>query len=225
MSKSVEKSGRTVDEAIHAALDELQIDLEDAEVDIMDEGTKGVWGIFGGKEARVKVRENKPDSKKVREFISRIVEEIGLETSINIINEEEAMQVNITGDDVGILIGRHGETLQAINYICNLVVNKEKEDYRRIVIDVENYRSKREDKLKEIGKRAASRVVKYKKPLSLEPMSAYERRVIHTELQDHQYVETISQGDEPYRFVVIKLKEGVDLRHADRNRSNYKKRY
>lgn len=226
MAKSVEKSGRTVDEAIQAALDELKIDLEDAEVDILSEGAKAVWGIFGGKEARVKVTENKPDSKIVKEILDRILDTMQVEASINIVSDEEALKADIYGDDVAFLIGKHGDTLLAINYLCNLIINKDKETYKRVTVDVENYRKKREENLKALANRTATKVIRYKKPISLEPMPAFERRIIHTELQDNQYVETVSQGEEPNRNVIVKLKANADFREDKyRGSSSYKKRY
>lgn len=233
--KSVEKSGRTVDEAIQAALNELNIDLEDADIDIIEEGSKAVWGLFGGKEAKVKVTENKPDTKVVREFLEKILNTMQMEATINIDFDEESINAQVFGDDVAFLIGRYGNTLLAINYLCNLVVNKDKETYKRVVIDVENYRKKREESLRALANRTASRVIKYRRPVSLEPMPAFERRIIHTELQENQYVETISQGEEPNRNVVVKLKPNVQLRenrynnHNNNNNNNrgssYKKRY
>lgn len=225
MAKSVEKSGRTVDEAINAALEELNIDLEDADVDILDEGSKAVLGIFGGKEARVRVTENKPDSKVLREFLGLLLETMDLEVSVNIVSDEDALKADIYGEDVAFLIGRHGDTLQSINYLSNLIINKEKESYRRVIVDVEDYRKKREENLRGLANKTASKVVRYRRPVSLEPMQAYERRIIHTELQGHEYVETISQGEEPYRNVIVKLKPNVNLRDNNRYRGSYRKRY
>ncbi len=227
MAKSVEKSGRTVDEAIQAALDELKIDLEDADIDIVDEGSKAVWGIFGGKEAKVKVTENKPDTKVIREFITKILETMQIEASLNIIPDDENIKVDIHGEDVSFLIGKHGDTLHAITYLCNLVVNKERENYKRISVDVEDYRKKREESLRALANRMAEKVIKFKRTISLEPMPAYDRRIIHTELQDNEYVETISQGEEPNRNITIKLKDNVQLndRKYYNRGSSYKKRY
>ncbi|NLN03931.1 MAG: protein jag [Clostridiaceae bacterium] len=224
MAKSVEKSGRTVDEAINAALAELNIDLEDAEVDILEEGSKAVLGLFGGKEARVRVTENKPDSKVLREFLDLVVDTMGVEVSMNIENDEDALRANIYGDDVSFLIGRHGDTLQALNYLSNLIINKEKETYRRVIVDVEDYRKKREESLRSLANRTAAKVVKYRRPVSLEPMQAYERRIIHTELQNHDYVETVSQGEEPNRCVTVRLKPNANLR-SNKYRGSYRKRY
>ena len=179
MAKSVEKSGRTVDEAINAALAELNIDLEDAEVDILDEGSKAVLGLFGGKEARVRVTENKPDSKVLREFLGIVVDTMDVEVRLNIENNEDALRADIYGEDVAFLIGRHGDTLQALNYLSNLIINKEKENYRRVIVDVEDYRKKKEENLRSLANRTAAKVVRYRRPVSLDPMQAYERRIIH----------------------------------------------
>ncbi|HHT92643.1 MAG TPA: RNA-binding cell elongation regulator Jag/EloR [Clostridia bacterium] len=224
MAKSVEKSGRTVDEAINAALAELNIDLEDAEVDILDEGSKAVLGLFGGKEARVRVTENKPDSKVLREFLGIVVDTMDVEVRLNIENNEDALRADIYGEDVAFLIGRHGDTLQALNYLSNLIINKEKENYRRVIVDVEDYRKKKEENLRSLANRTAAKVVRYRRPVSLDPMQAYERRIIHTELQNHEYVETVSQGEEPNRCVTVRLKPNANLRN-NKYRGSYRKRY
>jgi spoIIIJ-associated protein len=224
MAKSVEKSGRTVDEAINAALAELNIDLEDAEVDILDEGSKAVLGLFGGKEARVRVTENKPDSKVLREFLGIVVDTMDVEVRLNIENNEDALRADIYGEDVSFLIGRHGDTLQALNYLSNLIINKEKENYRRVIVDVEDYRKKKEENLRSLANRTAAKVVRYRRPVSLDPMQAYERRIIHTELQNHEYVETVSQGEEPNRCVTVRLKPNANLRN-NKYRGSYRKRY
>jgi spoIIIJ-associated protein len=224
MAKSVEKSGRTVDEAINAALAELNIDLEDAEVDILDEGSKAVLGLFGGKEARVRVTENKPDSKVLREFLGIVVDTMDVEVRLNIENNEDALRADIYGEDVAFLIGRHGDTLQALNYLSNLIINKEKENYRRVIVDVEDYRQNKEENLRSLANRTAAKVVRYRRPVSLDPMQAYERRIIHTELQNHEYVETVSQGEEPNRCVTVRLKPNANLRN-NKYRGSYRKRY
>jgi spoIIIJ-associated protein len=119
---------------------------------------------------------------------------------------DDSVLIKIEGDDIGIVIGRRGETLDSLQYLTSLVINKSKEDYKRVVIDIENYRQKREDTLVKLANRLADRVMKYKKNITLEPMNPYERRVIHSSLQNHKYVQTYSIGDEPNRKVIITLK-------------------
>lgn len=216
MPKFVEKEAKTIDEAIQLALEELNIDLEDAKVDILDEGSKAKLGLFGGKGAKVRVTVNVPDTKIVANFLDEIINRSRTEDDCPkyVITEEEedgvqVIKVNITGNDVSHLIGRHGESLYAINYIASILVNKGKDDFKRVCIDVEDYRKHREENLIAMANRAASRVVKYKRPVSLDPMPAYERRIIHSALQSNRNVVTESQGVEPNRCVIVKTRPYV----------------
>ncbi len=207
MAKSVEKEARTVEEAIQLALDELQIELEDADVEILSEGSKAVLGLFGGKEAKVRVTANISDTKVIANFLNGLLETMQITPRMEINDQGDSITVEIYGEDVGSLIGKHGDTLQAITYLANLILNKEKTEYKRVVIDVENYRKQREEALNRMAAKAAERVTRYKRPVTMDPMPSYERRIIHTALQNHRYVETISQGEEPYRCVVVRLKD------------------
>lgn len=216
MPKFVEKEAKTIDEAIQLALEELNIDLEDAQVDILDEGSKAKLGIFGGKGAKVRVTVNIPDTKIVANFLDEIINRSRSEDDCPkyVITEEEedgvsVIKVNISGNDVSHLIGRHGDSLYAINYLASIIVNKGKEDYKRVYIDVEDYRKHREENLVAMANRAASRVAKYKRPVSLDPMPAYERRIIHSTLQSNRNVVTESQGIEPNRCVIVKTRPYV----------------
>jgi spoIIIJ-associated protein len=216
MPKFVEKEAKTIDEAIQLALEELNIDLEDAQVDILEEGSKAKLGIFGGKGAKVRVTVNIPDTKIIANFLDEIINRSRGEDDYPkyVITEEndEGMQVikvSISGNDVSHLIGRHGDSLYAINYLASILVNKGKYEYKRVYIDVENYRKHREETLVSIANRAASRVTKYKRPVSLDPMPANERRIIHSALQSNRNVVTESQGVEPNRCVVVKTRPYV----------------
>ncbi|MDR0287093.1 MAG: protein jag [Clostridiales bacterium] len=206
MSNSVVKTAKTVEEAIEQALKELDISYEDAEIEVLEEGSKAVLGLFGGKEAKVMVTAKIADSKKVFSLINSVSKLIGIEPKIEVDEAEDSIDVRITGDDVAPLIGRHGETLYALQYIGNLMVNRDKENYKRVSIDIENYRKKREASLVNLANKTAEKVIKYKRPITIDPIPAYERRIIHATLQDHELVETISQGEEPYRKVVVRLK-------------------
>ena len=216
MPKFVEKEAKTIDEAIQLALEELNIDLEDAQVDILDEGSKAKLGIFGGKGAKVRVTVNIPETKIVANFLDEIINRSRSEDDCPkyVITEEEedgvpVIKVNISGNDVSHLIGRHGDSLYAINYLASILINKGKEDYKRVYIDVEDYRKHREENLVAMANRAASRVAKYKRPVSLDPMPAYERRIIHSALQSNRNVVTESQGIEPNRCVIVKTRPYV----------------
>lgn len=203
----VEKTGKTVEEAISLALEELEVSREEVEVEIMEEGTKGVLGLFGNKEAKVKVTVIADAKADAGNFIGDILDKMDIEATVSVSETEEAVKVEISGDNVGLLIGRRGETLDAIQYLTSLVVNKEKDEFKRVIVDVENYRQKREDTLIALAYRMADKVEKYKKSVTLEPMTPYERRIIHSALQERFTIETISVGEEPNRKVVIRVKK------------------
>ncbi|OPZ94845.1 MAG: R3H domain protein [Firmicutes bacterium ADurb.Bin419] len=206
MENIVEKTGKTVQEAIELALEELKCDRDSVDIEVIEEGTKGIFGLIGNKMARVKVTQKESNSEKAKEFLLSVFEKMNVEAEINAQEDEDSILLKIKGDDIGIIIGRRGETLDSLQYLTSLVVNKSKEEYKRVVIDIENYRQKREETLVKLANRLADRVVKYKKNITLEPMNPYERRVIHSSLQNHKYVETYSVGDEPNRKVIITLK-------------------
>lgn len=206
MVNFVEKTGKTVQEAIDLALEDLQCGRDSVDIEVIEEGTKGIFGLIGNKVARVKVILKESNSDKAKEFLVSVLEKMNVDAEIVAEESEDSILLKVKGDDIGIVIGRRGETLDSLQYLTSLVVNKSKEDYKRVVIDIENYRQKREETLVKLANRLADRVVKYKKNITLEPMNPYERRVIHSSLQDHKYVETYSVGDEPNRKVIITLK-------------------
>ncbi|WP_024832691.1 RNA-binding cell elongation regulator Jag/EloR [Ruminiclostridium josui] len=210
MAYSIEKKGKTVQEAISAALEELQLTQDDVDIEVIEEGNKGIFGIIGSKVAKIRVTVKEKEEKNrcdiASDFLYTILNNMGVEADINVTEDEESIVVDINGDNIGIIIGRRGETMDSLQYLTSLVVNKEYEDYKRVILNVENYRQKREETLIKLANRLADKVVKYKKPITLEPMNPYERRIIHSSLQGHKYVETYSTGEEPKRKVVITLK-------------------
>lgn len=209
MSYCIEKTGKTVQEAIAAALSELNLSEEEVDIEILDEGTKGIFGLIGSKAARIKATVKEVENGRcdiASDFLYTILDNMGVEAEINVKEDDENIVVDVNGDDIGIIIGRRGETMDSLQYLTSLVVNKEYDDYKRVILNVENYRQKREETLIKLANRLADKVVKYKKPVTLEPMNPYERRIIHSTLQGHKYVETYSTGEEPKRKVVITLK-------------------
>ncbi len=206
MGYSIEKTAKTVQEAISAALEELKTAREDVEVEIIDEGNKGIFGLIGNKMAKIRVTVKEFPAEIAKSFLMDIFDKMGVNAEVEHEENEDCLTLNIKGKDIGILIGRRGETLDALQYLASLVINKGKDDYKRVVVDIENYRQKREQTLIKLADRLAQRVIKYKKSVTLEPMNPYERRIIHASLQDNKYIETYSVGDEPNRKVVIKLK-------------------
>lgn len=202
----IEKTAKTVDEAIAEALAELGIEKEDAEIEILDEGSRGFLGL-GGKEASVRVcaKSTSPEQH-AEKFLMGILSCMDIPGSVDISSTDEMMEIELSGDDTGILIGRRGETLNALQYLTSLVVNKHSDDYIRVSLDTENYKKKREETLKGLARKLAGNAVRYRRNITLEPMNPYERRIIHSALQNDNMVSTYSTGDEPNRKVVIVYK-------------------
>jgi len=207
MAYSIEKTGKTVQEAISIALAELDVDEDKVEIEVLDEGSKGIFGILGSKSARVRVTLKETYSDAAVKFLNDVFEKMDVNVKIDAVEDDESVMLNIVGEDSGIIIGRRGETLDSLQYLTNLVVNKGKENHKKVSIDIENYRQKREETLVKLANKLAERVMKYRKNITLEPMSPYERKIIHSTLQDNKHVETFSIGDEPNRKVVIALKQ------------------
>lgn len=203
--KVLEKQARTVDEAVQLALDELGVSRDEVEVEVIDEGNKGILS-FLSKPAKVKVTvKPKPEEVAVG-FLNGLLHFIDKNAKVKCLPEDEILKLEIESEDAGILIGKHGSTLDALQYLTSLVVNKNCEDFVRIVLDAENYREKREDTLEHLALKIADKVKETKKSVMLEPMYPNERRIIHTTLQKDRKIVTKSVGKEPYRRVIISLK-------------------
>lgn len=206
--KFVEIKAKTVDEAVEKALLELNTTKENVEIEIIEE-SKGLFGLLGSKEVKVRVTLLKEDETlKATEFLRNITEKLGMDIEFDTSFEEEEkkMKIELKGDGLGLLIGRRGETLDSIQYLTNIFVNKGTDDYIKVTIDAENYRERREDALVTLAKRTAQKATKYKKNMIIEPKNPYERRIIHEALQDYPGVTTYSIGEEPNRKVVVAYK-------------------
>ncbi len=206
MANSIEKTAKTVQEAVSLALEELNLSEDKVDIEVLDEGNKGIFGIIGNKMAKVRVTVRESKGEKARKILYDLFEKMKVKAEIELEENDDAVTLNIKGNDIGILIGRRGETLDSIQYLSSLIINKNNDDYKRVIVDVENYRMKREETLINLANRLADRVVKYRKNITLEPMNPYERRVIHSTLQNNSSVRTYSVGDEPNRKVVITMK-------------------
>jgi len=205
MEKMVEKIAKTIEEAVNDALKELNTVRENVDIEILEEPTKGLLGI-GAKPALVRVTlKEKQEAKKekVEEIIKSITGCMGLDVNSNIKEEADVIKVDIDGKNLGLIIGHKGENLDALQLLTSVIVNKTG-DYKRVELDVQNYREKRKETLIHLAEKKARDVIKYGKNITLEPMTPYERRIIHTALQDDAKVTTISVGTEPFRKVVIK---------------------
>lgn len=205
--KSIEVVGRTVDEAIAEALRELQVERDDVEVTVLEEGNKGFLGILGSKQARVRVEQRVPEHQdklnKALEFVRELLRHMGLNLEIAGEADEESVNLHIHGDDLGILIGRRGQTLDSLQYITSLAVNRQGGEWMRINLDIGDYRAKREETLRSLAQRAAMKVESSGRRVALDPMNAAERRIVHQELQEFAGVTTQSEGQDPYRRVII----------------------
>ncbi len=206
--KTIEVIGKTVEEAVQNGLSQLDLTIDEAHIDIMDDGGKGVFGLLGVKMARVRVSEKASSSNRAISFLAHVSDLMGApDPGIAIAEEIDTMKIKIEGDGIGCLIGHRGETLEALQLLTGLIVNHHngstEEDYVRIKLDIGGYRKKREESLTKLAHRLAHKARKTGRNVRLEPMNSYERRIIHTVLSDVDGVTTFSQGKEPERRVVI----------------------
>ena len=200
--KSFEATGKTYEEALMAGLTQMALPSDKVDVQVLEEGTKGFLGI-GAKPYKLLLTKKDTPAIRAEEFLKNVTELMGLEVSFDIRDEEDALMIDMMGENQGILIGHRGETLDALQYLTSLQVNKGGKEYRRVTLDTEGYRAKREQTLIALAGRMANKVHKSGRRMMLEPMNPYERRILHATLQDHPYVTTHSEGDEPNRRVVI----------------------
>lgn len=230
--KFVEKSAKTLEEATLLALEELRANRDQVEIEVLEQPAKGIFGIIGTRLAKVRVtlKEQKKEEKKtfekkpareVREanrdldltkdketakkFLRDVLNAMDVKAEIRIRENGDGLYINLAGPKMGIIIGRRGQTLDSLQYLISLVINKdkEKEGYTKVVLDTEDYRRKREETLNRLAKRLAERVIKSGKKIELEPMNPYERRIIHSALQNYSEITTYSEGEEPFRKVII----------------------
>lgn len=182
-----EKKAKTVDEAVNQALAELGASKDEVDIEIIEE-TKGLFGILGSKEVKVRVTlREREEVTRAKEFIKNVTEKLGMniEQEVSYNEEDKLLKIELKGEGLGLLIGRRGETLDSIQYLTNIFVNKKSDDYVKVTIDAENYRARREEALVSLAKRTASKAVKYRKNMIIEPKNPYERRIIHEALQDY----------------------------------------
>lgn len=229
MSEWEEFSGKNVDEALTNALIKLETTSDKVEWEVIEKESSGILGIFSKKDAKIRVKLKQNSESVARDFLIQVFDAMELKVDIEIEYDEEesSMDINIKGDDMGILIGKRGQTLDSLQYLTSLVVNKEAKNYIKVKLDTENYRQRRKETLENLARNIAHKVKRTRKKVVLEPMNPYERRIIHSALQSDKYVETHSEGEEPYRKVVVTLKHdssyGGDGRRKN-NRNGYNNR-
>ena len=204
----IEVSAKTVEDALTDASVQLGITSDQLEYEIVEKGSSGFLGI-GSKNAVIRVKVKSSIEDEVKKFLTSVFNAMNMEVEI-IINkneDEKFLDVELKGDDMGVLIGKRGQTLDSLQYLTSLAINKHRDDYYKVKIDTEDYRNRRKDTLENLAENIAYKVKRTKRAVSLEPMNPFERRVIHSALQNDKYVTTHSEGEEPYRHVVVTLKK------------------
>lgn len=205
----IEFTGKSVEEALTNAAVSLGIPSDQLEYTVIEEASSGFLGIFNTKPAKISVAKKKTVEDVVNTFLGDMFQAMNMVVSIDVKVDEvsETVEINLTGDDMGLLIGKRGQTLDALQYIVRLVINKEIGGYLKVKVDTENYRERRKETLESLAKNIAYKVKRTKRSVTLEPMNPYERRIIHSALQNDKFVATKSEGEEPYRHVVVYLKK------------------
>ena len=228
MMDMITVTAKNVDEAILQAAMQLGVSSDRLQYEVVEKGSAGILGgLIGAKPAVICATKIETIDEKAADFLHDVFGAMGISVDVESkLNEEEKeLEINLSGDEMGILIGKRGQTLDSLQYLVSLVVNKESEDYLRVKLDTENYRERRKETLETLAKNIAYKVKRTRRSVSLEPMNPYERRIIHSALQNDKYVFTRSEGEEPFRHVVISLKreERTERRRPRTPRRDYNK--
>ena len=204
----MEFSAKTVNDCITEACQKLSVTSDKLDYEVLTEGSTGFLG-FNAKPAIIKARVKSSVDETVKDFLDKVFAAMNLAVVIDIKYDEEyaSMNIDLSGDEMGVLIGKRGATLDSLQYLVSLVANKDSDNYIRVKVDTENYRQRRKDTLENLAKNISYKVKRTKRSVSLEPMNPYERRIIHSALQNDKFVTTHSEGEEPFRRVVVTLKK------------------
>ncbi len=201
-------TAKTINDAITEACTKFSITSDKLDYEVVEEGSSGFLGI-GSKPAIINARVKRTIADKAVQFLNSVFEAMDIIVVVKAEYKEEdnSLEIDLSGDEMGVLIGKRGQTLDSLQYIVSLVINKDVENYIRVKVDTENYRQRRKDTLENLAKNIAYKVKRTKRSVSLEPMNPYERRIIHSALQNDRYVTTHSEGEDPFRRVVVTLKK------------------
>jgi spoIIIJ-associated protein len=202
--REITASGQTVEEAVQSALEQLNTTRDQVEIEIIDEGKKGLLGIFGSKRAYVKVKIKKNYIEETETFIHEVTKNMNVDVDITTTIEENHVTYEMNAENIALLIGKRGQTLNALQYLVHLALNKDSEEYYSVTLDAEGYRGRRRETLESLAGKMADKAIRLNKRVALEPMPAFERKIIHSVLQDHGDISTYSDGAEPHRHIVIK---------------------
>ena len=222
MSEWKEFTAKTVDEALTNALVQLETTSDKVEYEVIEKESTGILGLFS-KPAKIRVKVKFDIKDTATSFLNKVFDAMDIKVNIQLDYDEieNQMNVDLSGSEMGILIGKRGITLDSLQYLLSLVINKNTDNYIKVKIDTESYRERRKETLENLARNLAHKVKRIHRPVYLEPMNPYERRIIHSALQKDKYVETHSEGEEPYRKVVITLKPGVETGYERRGRYSY----
>ncbi|QED49947.1 RNA-binding cell elongation regulator Jag/EloR [Cytobacillus dafuensis] len=201
--KQVTATGTTVDEAVKSALAQLQTSEDRAEITIVDEGKKGIFGIFGSRPAIVKVVKKQDPIEEGKKFLLDVSEKMGAQIEIDVIHDGRNIQFILSGDKIALFIGKRGQTLNSLQYLTQLVMNRYSDQYLNVLLDAEDYRKRRNETLIQLAERLAHKAIKTGENVALEPMPSYERKVIHAALAENKKIKTYSSGNDPHRHLVI----------------------
>lgn len=201
--REITASGQTIEEAVASALKQLDLTKDQVETEVIDEGKKGFLGIFGSALAVVKVTEKQDVIEETADYLIEVTKHMGVDVKVETTTEDKHITYELTGEKLGLLIGKRGKTLNALQYLANLVLNRTGNRYYSVTVDAEGYRARRRDTLEELAFKMMEKALRIKGKVALEPMPAYERKIIHSALQKKTDISTYSDGKEPHRHIVI----------------------
>jgi spoIIIJ-associated protein len=208
--RAIEKTAKTAEEAIQQALAELRVPRERAKIEILEEG-RPLFGILGSSQARVRVTAEQTIGETAAQLLAQMVSHMGVEATTEVVEEDEVQAViDIKGEDLGLLIGKHGQTLAAIQHLLGLMINRGLEERKRIILDAEGYRERREESLRHLAIASARKAKQTGEPVTLDPLLPHERRIVHTTLADDPDITTRSVGEDPTRRIVVEARGGAE---------------
>lgn len=201
--RQITATGQTVDEAVESALAQLKTTKDRTEIDVIDEGKRGIFGLFGTRPAVVKVTVKLDAVEETVKYLKAIGENLGAPIEVEVKREGKTVLFTLTGEKIALLIGKRGQTLNSLQFLTQLVMNRYSEQYSTVLLDAEDYRKRRNETLVQLADRLAQKAVRTGQTVALEPMPSYERKVIHTALMSNKKIKTYSDGTEPHRHIVI----------------------